>query len=96
MNHAMQWTVVILLALVAILQLGVIRELKGLKPAPAPPQQAAPRLPSLKEIDGRIMHRTMHHGQHFSASGRISTLEGTMNSRFDAIEAKLASLSGNE
>ncbi len=81
MNQIAQWILAGLLVIVIVLQVLVIKKMPG-----------EAEVPSLKEIDQRIMHWTMHHGSVFSASSRVSALETKMDKRFDTVEKKLSAL----
>lgn len=82
------WVAIILMVVVVILQSMILSRLDDLKPS-APSNEEVVRIPSLKEIDQRIMHWTLHHGSHFSANHRISILESTLVERLDRLERKL-------
>lgn len=82
MKNRVPWFVAGMLLVVIILQVIVIRKMPG-----------EAEVPSLKEIEQKIMHWTMHHGSVFSASTQVSALEGKMDTRLSAIEEQLQLLS---
>jgi len=81
MKNIVQWILAGLLVVVIVLQVIVIKKMPG-----------EAEVPSLKEIDERIMHWTMHHGATFSASSRVSALGSKMDRRFDTVEDQLKAL----
>ena len=93
MNKTIQWLIAGLLVAIAVLQVTVITQIKAMKPEPTQSKQEEPRIPSLDEIDKRIMHWTMHHGQHFSSKSQVSSLESKLETRLSEIEKKLDVLS---
>jgi len=94
MKNLAQWIAIALLVVVIILQSRIIGRFDKLKPAPPSPtppssNEKTVRLPSLEEIDQRILHWTMHHGATFSAKSKVSRLEKKIDDRLDTIEEKL-------
>jgi hypothetical protein len=77
-KNTIQWIIAGLLIAVIALQIIVIKKMPG-----------EAEVPSLKEIDQRVMHWTMHHGQHFSSKGEVSSLRSAMDARLERIERKL-------
>jgi len=105
MKNLAQWIAIALLVGVVILQIIIMGRLGDLKPAaPTPndlddlkpaaptPNEEVVRIPSLEEIDQRILHWTMHHGAIFSAKSQVSSLESKMDQRLDGLEKKLGEL----
>jgi len=78
MKKAIQWALAGLLIIVIVLQVILLKKMPG-----------EAEVPSLKEIDQRIMHWTMHHGQHFSSKGEVSSLRSAIEARLEKIESKL-------
>ena len=91
MNKTIQWLIVGVLVAVVALQVTVIAKIDSMKPSKQeePRISKEPRIPSLGEIDSRIMHWTLHHGQHFSSKSQLRSL----GSRLQKIEKKLDALS---
>lgn len=78
MKNTALWVVAGLLVIVIVLQVVLIRKMPG-----------ETKVPSLQDIDQRIMHWTMHHGATFSAKGEVSSLRSSIEARMDKIEQKL-------
>lgn len=49
-------------------------------------------IPTLEEIDKRIMHWGQHFGMTFSDSGRISQLENKLGEKIDELNVKVTGL----
>jgi hypothetical protein len=97
MNKTTQRIIVGLLSVIVILQLILITKVNAMKPKPKTSKpisvkQESPSIPSLEEIDDRIRHWTMLHGQHFSATSRVSSLQSNLETRLGKIEKKIDSL----
>ena len=89
MNKTIQWLIAGLLVANAVLQLTVITQIKAMNPEPTRSKQEGPRIPSLDEINEKIMHWTMHHGQHFSSKSQVSSLESNLETKLSEIDKKL-------
>ena len=92
MSKNLQYVMVGLLIVVIALQVTLISKIDSIKPKPEQVSQGEPRIPTLQDIDGRIMHWGQHFGATFSGSSRISSLNTKMNKRFDILEKKLDAL----
>ena len=89
MGKTVQSLVVSLLIIIVLFQVALVVKIDSIKPKPKQEGREEPRIPTLDEIDQRIMHWGQHFGATFSGRSRISSLESRMNSRFDAMEKKL-------